>query len=156
MKNIKPVIYENLSTRQRVIASVEALARDDEEERLRLVSTCPKKTYHQTDWEYSQKMIMLIGMSISIECELREYGLNLFAALLSDRTSGDQWLQKIADTREAWKVMLRQMGIDPEAMKKAGLPSSPVLESIYGLLPEPVPENVEKLSAELNELDSRY
>ncbi len=156
MKNIKPVIYEKLTTRQRVIASVEALARDDEEERLRLVSTCPKKTYHQTDWEYSEKMIMLIGMSISIECDLRGHALSVFAALLSDRVPADQWLQSIADTREAWNVTLRKIGIDPETMKKAGLPSSPIMESIYGLLPEPVPENVEKLSVELNELDSRY
>ena len=139
-----------------MIASIEALARDDEEERLRLVSTCPKKTYLQTDWEYSEKMIMLIGMSISVECDLRGQALRVFSAILTNRVPADQWLQNMADTRESWNVMLKQMGIDPETMKKAGLPSSPILESIYALLPEPVPENVEKMTVDLNEFNSKY
>lgn len=51
--NIKPQIYESLTPRQRVIASIEALARGDEEEKRRLVKSCPKKSYLQTDTAYS-------------------------------------------------------------------------------------------------------
>ncbi len=149
MKNIKPVIYEKLTTRQRIIASVEALARDDEEERLRLVSTCPKKNYHQTDWEYSEKMIRLVCMSMAHECDQRGNALNFLIVLFIKNIVADQWLQNIADNQAAWEAMLKGEGIAPETMKKVGPPTSLVLEIIGGLLPEADQENVEKIVEEI-------
>ena len=62
-----------------------------------------------------------------------------------DGGAANKYLQDFADTRAAWKVIIKDMGIDPETMKKVAPPTSPVLEHIEGLTPEPIDENVDKL-----------
>ena len=51
--NIKPIVYENLTPHQRVVAAFEAMARGDKDEADRLRETCPFKNYRQRDAAFS-------------------------------------------------------------------------------------------------------
>jgi hypothetical protein len=59
-------------------------------------------------------------MLIAFECDLRGHALMFFFSLRIDGKTANRYLQNFADTREAWNVILRDMGIDPETMKKVG------------------------------------
>jgi len=62
MKAIKPMVYEALTPKQRVIATLEAEARDDQAEVRRLVETCPKVTYRANDERYSGTMRGIVNI----------------------------------------------------------------------------------------------
>ncbi len=131
--NIKPAIYENLTAHERVIASIEALARGDEEEKKRLVKTCPKKTYTMSDGAYSDKMKALFDIAMAVECDMRGYALKfLLVQWLDNNLKGDkeEIISKIINKtplpiseaisiRQAWHEVLRDEGIDPVMMEKS-------------------------------------
>ncbi len=133
MTSIKPFVYENLMPRQRIIASIEALARGDEEERQRLIKTCPKKIYRQNDAAFVERIEALETMALAVECDLRGCALDYFLALkgmavmegtetegkLSERFR--KALQEMANIKAAWADILAQEGIDPDTMSKANL-----------------------------------
>jgi hypothetical protein len=149
MNKIAPSVYESLTIRQRVIASIEAEARGDGDERQRLISSCPKLIYHQTDARFSEMMEKLMGLAMAVEADLRECVLKfLVIGKLMPETSG-RFLQDFANIREAWKVTVRTMGIDEKSMALAGPPSSLVFEMVEALLPEPNTNRSEMLSAEM-------
>ena len=150
MKAIKHSVYENLTPQQRINATIEAMAREDQEEVQRLVKTCPTKTYDHCDLEYMEKMDGLLSMAVAVECDLRGNALSYLVALHIKHETTHQFLQNIADIRAAWRHALEAMGIDPEMMASAALASSPILGLIDGVLPEPEQEQVVKMAAELS------
>ena len=152
MNKIAASVYENLTPRQRIVACVEAEARCDKEEKRRLIKSCPKKTYVQTDLEFSESMEKLMVLAMAIEADLRGYALSFFVGLRVDPKNACKFLQDYSDTRAAWKITVSDMGIDPEIMKRAGPPPSPILEMIDGLVPAPDRKKAEKLAADMKEL----
>ncbi len=119
--NIKPIIYDSLTPQQRVVAAVEALARDDDAEHKKLTETCPKKNYIQPDYQYSGMLHGLIGMAIANEHELTSNALSLFLCISPKSNRGDlaeTFLQRLIDCNAAWNETLESMGIDPETMSK--------------------------------------
>ncbi len=139
---IKLAIYENLTHRQRIIASVEAKARNDGDEITRLVKSCAKKNYRQTDTAYSEMMDELMTVALYVECDLRGHALLYVLAINHDSGLSDQALQNIANTQAAWHEKLKDMGITPESMKQAAAPIHPTLETIIGFCPPPELEQV--------------
>ena len=134
--NIKPAVYESLTPRQRVIATIEAEARGDDDEVNRLVKTCPKKTYSQADAAYTDTMIKLWALSAAIECDIRGNIIGFLVSVLMERESTvDIFLQRIANTQAAWDEMLNGIGIDPDSMSKAGIPPHPIFEIIAEHIP---------------------
>ena len=81
MNKIASQVYNNLKPRQRIIASIEAAARGDETERRLLITSCPKKTYVQTDLEFSESMEKLMVLAMAVEADLRGSALGYFVAL---------------------------------------------------------------------------
>ena len=154
MNKIASHVYKDLTARQRIIASIEAAARGDETEKRRLIKSCPKKTYVQTDLEFSESMENLMVLAMAIECDLRECGLGFFAALRIEPKIAPKFLQEISDIRAAWKSTVSEMGIDLKAMKKAGPPASPILEMIDGLVPAPDRKKAEKMAADMRKIVS--
>ncbi len=152
MNKIASQVYQNLKPRQRIIASIEAAARGDETERRLLITSCPKKTYVQTDLEFSESMEKLMVLGMAVECDLRECGLGFFAALRIEPRIAPNFLQEISDIRAAWETTISAMGIDPEIMKRAGPPPSPILEMIDGLVPAPDRKKAEKLAADMRKI----
>ena len=136
MKGIKPIVYESLTPAQRVIASIEALARGDEEEKRRLVTSCPKKTYTMTDAAYSDKMEALLDMAMAVELDMRGCALTFFMLLyLEDNLDHDKHeklsalmekvppqIQEIVSIKQAWHNFLEDEGIDPATMDSAYQP----------------------------------
>ena len=154
MNKIASQVYKNLNPRQRIIASIEAAARGDETERRRLITSCPKKTYLQNDIEYSDTMEKLMGLAMAVEADQRECALGFFVALRLDPKNALTFLQRFADIQAAWRSTVAGMGIDPETMKKAGPPPSPIFELIEDLIPSPDCGKVKNLAVEMRELIS--
>jgi len=152
MKKIGLRVYESLTPRQRVIACVEAEARGDEDEKKRLITSCPKKTYSQNDIDFSEPMKILMGLAMAVEADLRESALGFFVALRMDPENALTFLQDISDIRAAWETTISAMGLDPKSMKKAGPPTSPILELIDGLVPKPVRKKSEVLAADMRKI----
>ncbi len=146
---IKPIIYDSLTPRQRVIATIEAEARGDKEEVQRLVKSCPKKLYRENDAAYTQTMHNLMYVSLGVECEMYKNAISYIAALYLDYGVMEKFLQNIIDIRTAWHETLDSMGITLEAMNKASPLKPSFVELIEELLPEPEPENVAKIAADM-------
>ena len=83
MNKITTSVYENLTPKQRVVASIEAESRGDAAVRKRLIQTCPKVTYRQTDAKFSETMDLLLIAAVAIECELRGHALSFLFAMLT-------------------------------------------------------------------------
>jgi hypothetical protein len=145
--NIKPVIYENLTVQQRIAATIEALARDDDAEHERLASTCPKIHYKQADYLYSGTLQSIVAMAISTELEMTSNALSMTACCCAPSPNDELiagFHQRISDCYAAWNETLGAMGIDPEAVEKLAKPMRhPVVATILtGELPDADPEQV--------------
>lgn len=152
MKQIKNTVYENLTHRQRIIATIEAEARGDSEEVQKLVKTCPKKTYRENDAEYSDKMQAIYYMEMAVECNRRGVALMfLLAAKYEKYDTASVFLQKLSDIQAAWDGTLEALGIRPEIMAKVMPKSYLFLDLLGELLPEPDDEKVKEMQAEMTD-----
>lgn len=144
MRGIKPIIYENLTPRQRVIATIEAEARGDSGEVKRLVATCPRKTYTQPDAAYTDMMQHLIAMSIAIEADIRGCVIGALVAVITEHDNAfEVFLQKIANVRAAWHETLEAQGIAPDIMRKFAAPLEHVeIKFMEDMIPEAEPKAV--------------
>lgn len=150
--NIKPSVYESLTPRQRVIATIEAEARGDDDEVLRLRDTCPKYTYRQTDVEYTHAMVRLIALSLAVESDIREQIIGvLLSAIMGRDDTLNKFLQNIANIRAAWHTVLKEMMLDPAAMKKFSPPQHCSADILHNLLPEPDENAMREIVGEVRE-----
>jgi len=128
MRTIKETVYKNMSVEQRVIASIEAIARGDEDEKLRLLQTCPKFHYTMTDHRYSAKLLALRDIAYAVEHDIRGRILAFFDAALfyeskPSLTSFKSFIMRMEllpehaedalGIRKAWHDFLNEEGIDP-------------------------------------------
>jgi hypothetical protein len=148
--NLKPNLYDTLTPVQRVIATIEAEARNDAAEVDRLVTSCPKKTYTMNDNAYTDKLNHLMIMGLAIECDIRGQTIGFWIAMDRDRDDcAQRFLQNIADIQAAWGQTLNDLGIDPGTMAKAGPPRHGAIELLSDLLPEPDMKNVQIFGQEM-------
>lgn len=131
--NIKPVIYENLTTQERIIATLEANARNDEEEKAKLVRTCPKKSYRLTDPAYTNMMDALHDIALVVECDMRGCALNFFMLLwlldnpeYAEEETAERLhnllpntLKEMMGIQRAWHEFLCEQGIALDLADKA-------------------------------------
>lgn len=154
--NLKSSLYDTLTPIQRVIATIEAEARDDTAEVERLVKSCPKKIYTMNDDAYTRMMDRLILARLAIECDLQNQMIGFWVAALCDREDCIQmFLQNMADIQAAWHKTLNEFGIDPETMAKAGPPRHGAIDFLSDLMPEPNMENVQSLCEKIQEFMNR-
>jgi hypothetical protein len=147
---IKPMVYENLTAHQRVIAVIEAEARDDEAEVQRLVKSCPKYNYRSNDAAFVETMRSLIHMTLWVEYILQRNAIGLMAALYMDNDKSiEPILQNIADIRAAWDETLKSMAIDQRTLRKAATLDPLLMDFLEELIPEPDPEYVAILAADM-------
>jgi hypothetical protein len=83
-----------------------AEARSDCDERRRLVSSCPKFTYHQTDARFSGTMEKLMGLAMAVEADLRECVLKFLIIVKSEPETPGRLLQDFANTPTALRCTL--------------------------------------------------
>ena len=137
--SLKPAIYESLSAPQRVIATIEALARGDREEEQRLTESCPFKTYRQRDAAFSDTMDSLIAMSIAVELDLTACALS-FLALARHPEEQLEHLQKMANIQGGWLAVLDELGTRPDAMLGSGPPRHCIVTYLLTVIPECDPD----------------
>lgn len=137
---IKPIIYESLTPRQRIIATIDAEARGDKEEVQRLVQTCQKKNYRENDAAYGETIQNLMYVALGVECELSRNALAFMTAIYLDYGIMKEYLQNIIDIRTAWHETLESMGISPESMDKANPLKSSTSATLIEVLPLPKPK----------------
>ena len=160
---IKDSAYEKLTTRERIIASMEAVARGDDEEKKRLVRTCPKKHYMQTDAAYSERMETLMDMAAIIEGDLRGHALCLYFLLMPEEEREENVFdtlmictQKMANIITAWENVLKAEGIDPAVMQRVTSDlTHPIITNLQKFLPKPDPEGTKEYQSILEEILKR-
>ncbi len=143
--NISDTVYETLSPRQRIIATIDAIARDDAAEIDRLKATCPIKSYSQCDIAFSDVMDGLCGAGLAVEADLR--GAALWCCARTDPECGLEALQDMAAIEAAWLALLAEMGITSPAA--AAPPRHPMVVALLENAPEPASERVEVIYAAL-------
>ncbi|MEW9920018.1 hypothetical protein AB2B41_10405 [Marimonas sp. MJW-29] len=149
MKKIGPKVYESLSPRQRAVAYIEALARQDVPEQQRLLRTCPKVTVVLIDPRFTDIVERVMAMAVAKEADLRDCMIEWLLAIRIDPKSARGSLQRFSNVERAWKLVLDSIGIDEQVMAIAGPPPSPYFESFERLLPEPDETSAMALSKEL-------
>lgn len=138
-------LYENLTPRQRIIATIEAKAREDHNEVDRLISTCPKVSYKGNDVKYADEIEALLSKAYAVEADLRGEALNYLIAMRSAQhcEASDNHIQNIADMKQAWSEVLESYGLDFNKMQGAICARHPALEVLYKKLPDADAEGVE-------------
>lgn len=132
---VRGSVYESLSPRQRIIAAMDAIARDDTAEIERLKSTCPIKSYRQRDAAFSETIEALFGTGLAVESDLRGEALSWLASGWDK-----EQLQKMAAIETAWLALLAEMGITSPAA--AAPPRHPVVSALLEIAPKPESERV--------------
>lgn len=149
MRKIALTVYQDLSPRQRIVACIEAEARGDEDEKRRLISSCPKVTYSSTDARFSDAMEKLFALAMAVEADLKECVIGFLIAARIDPKNSRRFLQDFADIKDSWKSTLFGMGISEESMVLAGPPSSTYFELFEDIIPKPNRANSAKLANEM-------
>lgn len=132
MKKIKDNIYEKLTVRQRIIASIEAMARDDKDEKFHLFQSCPRFEYKMNDLQFSSKLDALQELALVVENDLRgclldfflesflhKAGAADFSTLPAGITKFPEIIQDMLSIREAWHKFLSEEGISLSIMEAA-------------------------------------
>jgi translation elongation factor EF-G len=94
-------------------------------------------------------METLMHVTLGVEYELQRNALGFMSGLYLDYGVTDKFLQNIADIQAAWHETLGGMGINPETMRKATSLVPMVIDAVEELLPEPEPDNVSKIAADM-------
>ncbi len=144
MKALNANLYATLTPSQRVIATIEAEARDDQEEVQRLVRTCPKKTYSMNDAAYTDTLQSLISATVAVECDLLSAALTCVLAIKRDANLFNRCAQHMADIHAAWRETLADYGINPDSLAKAAPIRHPILDYLLENTPPPDPEAVKE------------
>lgn len=135
---IQNTFYENLSIKQRVTLSLEAVARDDEDEGKRLVRTCPKKTYTMNDDAFTKPIEVFFSLGMAIACDIREALLKYALTREIDLPEqGKVFLQKTVNLTEAWKRFALSFGVQEGSIEGLSVPESAYMSLIEEMLPEP-------------------
>jgi len=130
---INDTVYSTLSPRQRVAATIAAVARNDDAEVTRLRETCPKQRYLATDDAYADTMTTLCTVSVGVESDLRGLAIDYLAATT---TSGKETehqatiIRIFASIREAWQRHAREMQIDLDDLHAFSGPHHDYVEAL--------------------------
>lgn len=157
MTTIKPAVYENLTTRQRLTAAIEAKARGDTGELLRLVETCPKRTYEMPDFAYQGMIHALERLGLAVSCDVYRFGISFLVLHSSKQNKFTEehhalfCMQTIKEILSAWNDLLEARGLDPEMTSRAFLNiySHPLITAALKWEdgPQPDPESVKRIRA---------
>jgi hypothetical protein len=144
MKQVKSMVYESLTPRERVVATLEAEARGDQAEARRLVETCPKRTYRMNDAAYAETMRGIVNLAIFLEMELRGYALAATYAMATDSAHLPALLAKMLTLHAAWE----------QAFAAQGLPFARV-EALTAPIRNPVVQTLLDTARDIRALDAQ-
>lgn len=137
MKDISSAIYETLTPQQRISATLDAMAREDEDECKRLTMTCPRKTYDQPDAEYTDGMDHILLAHMSAECDIRQQIIYFLTSMIVGSDKAENFLKNVEMMRKGWDEFFRKKGISPDTMRK--------ITNLQGLNLEPLDQAISEL-----------
>ncbi|WP_027371132.1 hypothetical protein [Desulfovermiculus halophilus] len=141
MRNLNDKYYKALKAHERVVLSVEAEARGDDDELHRIKDTAPKKLYEQLEHEYVDTMMQLCTVSIAFESDMLSNALTFAWAFGSENSqlqvAAEKALQTIANLEAGRKRIFADLGVSTEAADAYGPKRHPVLEHLVSVAPEP-------------------
>ncbi len=141
--NIKLTDYQYLSTQQRLIATFEALGRDDQSEVRRLLQSCSRKSYILPDPIFRDKFERILDVALSIEYKLSL--LTIYCIVIDDSRPKEYkiLLDEMLKIHWAWITYLENEGIDIKSISTL-LPRSPAIALLTDDFPRPEPEIISK------------
>ncbi len=162
MRNLNDKYYRALKAHERVVLSVEAEARGDDDELHRIKDTAPRKTYQQLEHEYVDTMMQLCTVSIAFESDMLANALTFAWGFGSENSqlqvAAEKALQTIANLEAGRKRIFTDLGVSTEAADAYGPTRHPVLEHLISVAPEPNGDNdgdIERLMQTLPMLKDR-
>ena len=146
--NIHGKVYEGLSNRQRIIAAMDAIARDDTAEVERLKSSSPIETYRQRGIAFSETIRALFGTGLAVECDLTGAALSWWMVRAIPEQSREL-LKEMAAIEGGWQALLGDMGIaSPIA---AAPPRHQMVVLLLKMATEPESKRVKEIHAMLRD-----
>jgi hypothetical protein len=129
MKTLPDKYYKNLTSRQRFVATWEAIGRDDEVEKNRLMDTAPSFSYSAADHVIRDSWDSVIAVSLAIEADIRGYALTAQMAHQAGLTKITiAALKKMKKLDAAWVGLLKEMGLSDVAIRAARPDPHPLVE----------------------------
>ena len=147
--------YENLTPEQRIIATMEAGNRSDEDEIRRLCTTCPRKVYEQPDAAFIDQWERIVSETLAIELDLAHIALT---ACLVEKQLGLKeamneafFLQAMNEAVARWA---EAKGVPRTTWEKFRPTQHPAVVFFLSLVPGPPAEgDVERILKEWREHD---
>lgn len=147
--NIKPAIYESLTSRQRIVSMIDAMGREDDNEMKRLNKTCKKKTYRMNDAKYSDVLDRLFHTSMALEADLR--GMVIGYLEVESTELKNMYIQDISNTNSAWLKLLKEMGINEKSMFGAAPPRHELIDALLNIAPKQEEETTNQILKNMKE-----
>lgn len=142
MKNLPDKYYKNLTSRQRFIATWEAIGRDDEVEKKRLMDTTPSFSYSAADHVIRDSWDSVIAVSLGVEADIRGYALECIMELRSGETDlAISSMEKIKTLDASWNSLLQEIGLSHDAIRAARPQPHPFVEHLLSIVQNYEPEN---------------
>lgn len=126
---IKPMVYQQLTPPQRLIAVFEALGRNDDNEVRQLFQTCPRKLYSSSDPVFTDRYQLILDRALSIEYELLQLTLQFILSSQCDDGREQEFLDKMGELNREWSVYLKENGISQKSIFSI-LPRNPIVTSL--------------------------
>lgn len=133
---INPHIYETLTPRQRALALLEAVRRNDTSEADRLRKSCPQFTYTSMDFEFIGFVENLMHTSTTVQLDIA------ISVLKYAWYEYDPFLMLAKSVEAGWYACLQDFGIDEETAKATMASPDELVANILSHAPSPDPDRV--------------
>ncbi len=118
MKKLHDKYYSNLNSRQRFVATWEAIGRSDDAELKRLQDTAPRFRCSGPDSSIKQSINGIIIAGLSVEVDMRGYALTFQMALRAGETDiAISSLKSMKTMDQMWCSLLKEIGLSDVAVK---------------------------------------
>ncbi len=131
-RKIPPAVYEALTSRQRLAATLVAQGRSDDGEISRLLRSQPSH-----DASLNTQLNWVNGLALAVECDIREAMIGFLIGFDRNEELETSCLQRIANLRKAWSLVMQDIGVHSDDVERASPPCSAFLEVVLPHLPEP-------------------
>ena len=146
MKQLPDKYYSNLTSRQRFVATWEAIGRGDDAEAKRLRDTAPNFKYSSADHVIRRSWDAVITISLGVEADIRGYALTAQVAHQAGLTEvAVESLKKMKKLDAAWKDLLKEIGLSEAAIREARPEPHALVEHLLKIVENCEPEPDETL-----------
>lgn len=138
-------LYKNLTTKQRITLILEAIAREDKEEKRRLILSTPKKSYTMPDAIVTDTIGLFFNICMAVNCEIKETLLLIAMSKEGKLIKIEKnLLQKVSNLQEGLNRFVLNFGVTQEAVNSLIIAPSAYINLIADKIPEPQEAQTQK------------